>query len=963
MNRILKSLVFLLLIFSFIVPAYVMAKDNKSKSVRKTTGQPQTYKLNINNISTFIYADGTTDINGNDPGLEWPKGSNRHPVYQSGFLWGANVNGQIRVGGSAFNTGLIPGAILPDGTAEDPDAADVRMWRVRPDWETGNMATEIREGEGSEADIRAQYEKDWNEWPAVKGAPYEDVDSNGVYDPAIDIPGFPGAGQTIWFVVNDLDPNATIGFYGSPPMGIEMQITIWAYAAVGPLGNMDFRRYKIINKSSDVFDDMYVSVWSDPDVGNATDDFAGVDTLLSLGYAYNATANDNTYLANPPATGFDFFQGPIVAGEPGDTAIFGGHKVPGMKNLPATAFYYFINGDETYGDPEQGEYEEGTLEFYNLLQGKIGTLGVEFPIPASLGGGVTKFPLSGDPVAQTGYLDGIYFNPGDRRYGLSSGPFEMVPGDTQEVVLAQIVAGGAGYDNLQAVQLLKSYSIIAQSAYNDNFVLPSPPPLPQVTVSNLDGGVILSWSDPAAVQRTESHDLKGYTFQGYNIYQLPSPSAGIDEGVRIATYDIVDEVKVIKQSVVDPVSGETVEEIAQYGSDSGIERFISIKRDFIKNKVLINGTRYYYAVTSYAYNPDPLAVPSSLENPVTAVMAIPQVPRPGEVLEGVSGDTLVYNKVAGSSDGLIVPIVIDPAKVTGHTYRVTFNNDGTWDLIDNTTGETKLAGQVNQTGDADYLIVDGILLKVVGPPEGVKPGSQFSSDNPADWGWDALNAERKWTWVNGEFGFESFGNDVGEGGALGWDAPHHVFGGLDRVVQATELNNVVLRLATVNFNGDFDPPFDQNDPDMSYGYRYGRGFAGEPALPEFAPHIVNPEGGYSFQDFTKNVPLSAWNIDDPDNPQRLAVGWLENNAANGLVDGKYWPGNHTLYNNVAANGPREWFFIFNTPYSETMDPAIALEATSNQLPIMYWASWNRRGDAAYASGDEFFIYPTKPNSP
>ena len=68
--------------------------------------------------------------------------------------------------------------------------------------------------------------------------------------PTVDVPGVKGADQTIWFVANDLDAGATVFLYGTNPIGIEMQATIWAYAQTGALGNMFFRKYKLINKSN-----------------------------------------------------------------------------------------------------------------------------------------------------------------------------------------------------------------------------------------------------------------------------------------------------------------------------------------------------------------------------------------------------------------------------------------------------------------------------------------------------------------------------------------------------------------------------------------------------------------------------------------------------------------------------------------------------------------------------------------
>jgi len=76
-------------------------------------------------------------------------------------------------------------------------------------------------------EIRSQYELDWTEWPADLGAPYSDVDASGFYDPTIDVPGVPYAAQTIWFVANDQDPALTQFLYGTNPVGIEYQATIW----------------------------------------------------------------------------------------------------------------------------------------------------------------------------------------------------------------------------------------------------------------------------------------------------------------------------------------------------------------------------------------------------------------------------------------------------------------------------------------------------------------------------------------------------------------------------------------------------------------------------------------------------------------------------------------------------------------------------------------------------------------
>jgi len=724
-NKIL--LIFILSSLLIIPQYYNAAGKDGSKKLKKAAGSPNYTKLNINNISTYIRSNGDSDLDNNgNGGFIFPKFSGKSTFYESGFLWGAKINGgEIRVGGSAYSSGLQPGKILSPGVAEDPNLDKNRIYRVRPDYKTASLANEARDEGISESEVYTQYETDWMEWPAAEGAPYEDIDGNGSYDPNVDIPGVPGASQSIWFVANDLDPGLTTKLYGALPMGIEMQATIWAYSQVGPLGNMFFRKYKIINKSNDIFNDMYVSMWSDPDVGNATDDFAGCDTTLSLGYAYNAAPTDATYQGTPPpAGGFDFFQGPIVDGSPSDTAIFNGQKVGGKINLPMTAFYYFARGDLSVTDPTTESYE-GTLQFYNFMQGKIGKTGEYFRTPAEMGAQPTPFALSGDPVAGTGWIDGIIISQDDRRIGVASGPFTMNPGDEQEIVVAQIAAIGS--DRLNSVALLKNYDIVAQDAYDNFFQIPKGAAQPKVTVSALSNEIILTWGESTAAALCESYSERGYVFQGYNVYQLPSSSASKSEGRLIATYDIADGNLALYDYEFDSRTGQNELVPVQFGKDTGIKRSIKIDQDYLNGGIALrNGSRYYFAVTTYSYNDDPLVVPKVLENPLQIITAVPQDPNPGiryttEYDDAVSDVT--HTSSGALSDGNVIVRVQDPTKLTGHEYKVTFENaDGetTWNVVDVTTGETKLTDQSNQTGDDNYFIVDGLQVKVIGPPNDFK---------------------------------------------------------------------------------------------------------------------------------------------------------------------------------------------------------------------------------------------------
>ncbi|MCL5028791.1 MAG: hypothetical protein M1480_07195, partial [Bacteroidetes bacterium] len=353
-----NHIIIVLIILAALVKLYAEGGDKNKKNIpSKILSSPSTTHFDINNISTRISNDGTCDdnYNSNLEGLVYPKGSNKSAIYKSGFVWGGMVNGQIRVGGSVYRSGLQPGKIIQKGTAQNPEDPSVRIFRVRKDFAAADLKSEINDGEGTADEIRAQYQKDWNEWPAADGAPFTDVDGDGKYNPSVDITGVPGADQTIFYIANDIDTSKTAYLYGSPPVGLELHVTVWGYKQPSPFDNMIFKKYQVINKSDTNYTDAYFGIWSDVDIGNASDDVDGCDTLLNLGYTYNFNPVDMLYTPlPPPAVGFSVLQGPIVDGNASDSAAFDGRILYGKKNLPMTSIgYIFKNSIFPYNEPPQ----------------------------------------------------------------------------------------------------------------------------------------------------------------------------------------------------------------------------------------------------------------------------------------------------------------------------------------------------------------------------------------------------------------------------------------------------------------------------------------------------------------------------------------------------------------------------------------------------------------------------------
>ncbi|TMQ48836.1 MAG: hypothetical protein E6K71_06575 [Candidatus Eisenbacteria bacterium] len=422
--------------------------------------------MDANNIDMVVTNHGSFayDLVTGNAGFRYPKGSTKTAVFAAGPWIGAKVNGQVRIAVGEYSQEFVPGP-MASGTFQ-PDNARFKNYKIV----RGNTTS-----------------ADYLNWPVDQGAP---VDSTGA-------PALLGDAM-IWSVYNDADPSVHTNRAGqTTPLGVEIQQSTFAYNRAGALGNIIFVRYKLINKGGNQLDAMYVSAWSDPDLGGFTDDLVGCDTTRSLGYVYNATNADAQYGATPPAVGYDFFRGPIVPS-----------ATPGTNDtLGMTSFNKYINGT----DPSSSG------ETYNYMQG-LHADGTQVHVFDDTTQAITRFQVSGNPVAGTGWLD---TSPADRRLMLSTGPFSMAPGDTQEVTIAIIV--GQGTDRLSSITDMKNKDDQAQIVFDLNFDIPAPPPAPKVYAQELDRKVRLLW-DKTAVGTHSANAILGqdFVFEGYRVWQLPS---------------------------------------------------------------------------------------------------------------------------------------------------------------------------------------------------------------------------------------------------------------------------------------------------------------------------------------------------------------------------------------------------------------------------------------------------------
>jgi hypothetical protein len=716
---------------SFITHSLSDEKSGDQSSVSST--KYHSSLLNINKLAMWASDNGIMEQNPKDQtaGVSFPRGVG-NVVNRGGFLWGGKVydgNLQtIRVGGQTSSSGTVAGRIVAPGIAENVANADVRIYRIRRGWADADLYQEAADflnlplidiGDNEVQEIRELYKKDWIEWPWQKGAPY--YERNGIpgYQPdpegkdsTYDEPGVGDADQVIWYVTNDLNSSAVYRLYGSAPIGLEMQVTCWAYNKYPDLQNVIFQRYRLIYKGASFtpstarIESMYVAKWVDPDIGDYSDDFVGCLPNENLGYSYNSRASDADFAktnVSPPVVGYSLLQGPRVP-MAGAVAKWNLQDMTDFTNLPMTTFTFFSHSNRS-ADYTLGAYE-GTLQWWNLFRGyKHKPISPPTCLLDPLANQCTKFELNGDPEYFHGWIDGTPDSSGDRRFAMISGPFSLAFGDTQEVVFA--LTAGTGTNNRNGISVVKKYANTAHDAYYLNFKFPDPVPDPPLRVVELDQQVILDWeSDTTKLKKVESYLSCGYRFETYTLYQFPLPDSPIEDAIVYQFFDPTQP------------------------------RLLYLKEDKLRNEHLINGQKYYFALSTSAYHPDPEIYKKRIESQIKIFEVTPHNPNPGTIIPYAIGDSTsdVVN-LLGRNDAVVNVMLFDPTKLydsirpEGHIYEILYHRNSVpaidfeekpkWSLIDQTTGDT-LIQRLPVDSRPERIKTRGFSLETLMPRHGMK---------------------------------------------------------------------------------------------------------------------------------------------------------------------------------------------------------------------------------------------------
>ena len=173
----------------------------------------------------------------------------------------------------------------------------------------------------------------------------------------------------------------------------------------------------------------------------------------------------------------------------------------------------------------------------------------------------------------------------------------MNPGDKKQIIYAIIL--GEGSDRLEAITNLRNNDDYIQMIYEGGFQTPEAIHVPQVKAVGLDEEIILTWDNKATLYKSA-----GYTFEGYNIYQLKAPDVNEPSNFKlIQTFDLKNDIFLDSEGFLEGKGDYLDMRDMQNYPNTGIRHFLKIDKNYLYDTVsrdhrLISGNKYYFVVSA-----------------------------------------------------------------------------------------------------------------------------------------------------------------------------------------------------------------------------------------------------------------------------------------------------------------------------------------------------------------------------
>ena len=289
-------------------------------------------------------------------------------------------------------------------------------------------------------------------WPAIgtgnytrKLAPFVDVNHDGLYRPLIDgdYPLIKGDQMVYWIFNDNLYPHTETG---GLPLKVEIHASAYAFACPHITDSLDvlnyttFYNYKIFNRSTDSYHQVYIGYWDDADLGYAFDDYVGCNPSKNYGMIVNGDSLDGTgqpgaYGIKPPMNSSVILNGPLA--EPNDSIDNNNNGIVdevGEKNLMTSFMYFNNNWNPINGNPASAHM------YYNYTHSLWGdSTHLTYGSDGLTGSAPVNFVFSGNLNDTIGWTEATaHFIPAEMRFVMGCGPFNLYAGQSVEFDMAQV---------------------------------------------------------------------------------------------------------------------------------------------------------------------------------------------------------------------------------------------------------------------------------------------------------------------------------------------------------------------------------------------------------------------------------------------------------------------------------------------------------------------------------------------
>lgn len=399
------------------------------------------------------------------------------------------------------------------------------------------------------------------------------------------------------------------------PIGLEIEQMAYCYGRVYA-EDFQFYEFFVHNTSTDTIKDAWIGFYQDPDCG----DYGEEILIVPDGYSFS---DPYPVIMQRDFTGD--INGASFANSVGrlEDMDFGVVILETPKNVGVTDFHYFTDTGPTFDD-----------ELWPIISSKKDDPDISATVASYFHG---DNPRLDDVSTITGPQDWVYI--------VSSGPFDMAPGEVVKYTLG-VVVGDTDEDFINNVAM-------AVQMFEKGFVGPSAPPGPQLAAVPGDEKITLYWDNSSELK---PDPLTGeIDFEGYKIYRSEDGGATWGTPVTNAHGDVIGYVPIAQFDFDNTVQGyDPISPTNYLGMNSGLQYM------FVDENV-VNGIEYSYTVTAYDRGDVVAKIPSFETAKGTGVAEkhfVASTPRP-DPLAYISARATDLKQLSGKGRGEVAVQIID----------------------------------------------------------------------------------------------------------------------------------------------------------------------------------------------------------------------------------------------------------------------------------------------------------------